>query len=239
MKVNTPKFKVLRSLPHKLYEIYFGICVKRWGWPVYPLIVFICVWGYVAYSLHLDETITVAENVAIAVAIVSIVIVCVGYISHLKRKFEEAVWFQIRMLHTLHDLMSFMLLYMAVKHRKEGWVSDLNRLYKIDESFIKSDVEDLRGDLEGIYKDFQLDLSVLQANHHIQPHIRNLVVELRRRSRRFFVHEVYEVHYLMELGEYVRLLLDSELWEMVDEIKTTYDRLYQLNSMLDKITKEL
>lgn len=176
------------------------------------------------------------EFVALFVAFLSLFIVWGQYIERLKREYEETVQYQHRLLRILNGLVENCLLYVAVKHKKEEWVRDIECLCKMD-SQTEYDVERLRRHLEGIYENFQLDISVLQSNHYIQPDIRDFVSDFRNIIRPLFTLD--SEYSLPEMSEHVGRLLLLEWWLKEDSIKAQYDALSKLNTMLDKMTKEL
>lgn len=131
-----------------------------------------------------------------------------------------------------------MSIYVAVKHEKWEWVKDIHCLFKWDNQ-TEYDVERLGNFLAGTHENFQLDMSVLQSNHYIPPNIRDLNAEFRRIIRSFFALDHSENH-LQIVKEHIGKLLLLEWWLKKEGIiKAEYDKLSELNTMLDKRTKEL
>ena len=183
------------------------------------------------------EMISFVEFVALFVAFLSLFIVWGQHIGQLKREYAESAWYQFQLLLTLNNLVVWMLIYVAVKHEKWEWVKDIHCLFKWDNQR-EYDVKRLSNLLAGTHENFQLDMSVLQNNHYIPPNIRDLNAEFRYIIRSFFALDHSENH-LPIVKEHIGKLLSLEWWLKKDAIKAERDKLSELNTMLDKMTKEL
>lgn len=184
----------------------------------------------------LFKIITVAECIAIGVALVSIFIVWAQHIKQLKRQCEETKWYQRHLLIALNDLGACAAAYVIDKHKRWEWIEDLRGFIKIG-SQTEHDGEDIRNILMNIREDFQREMIVLQSNHHIPPDIQDFVSNFRKISGPILTLDIEKS--LSEMSKHIGKLLLLEWWIKDDAITVQRDTLSKLNTVLDKMTKEL
>lgn len=181
--------------------------------------------------------ITVAECIAIGVALVSIFIVWGQHIAQLKREHEETEWYQTHLLSALNELVEWTLEYIAGEHGDQKRIEKIHDILEMD-NHMEYDGEHVRNVLKTIHENFQIDMTVLQSNYYIQPDIRDFVSDFRRIIRPFFTFD-YDENFLLIMSVHIGELLELDWWVKDDDIKEEHDTLAKLNTMLDEMIKEL
>ena len=125
---------------------------------------------------------------------------------------------------------------MIDKHKRWEWIEDLRGFIKIG-SQTEHDGEDIRNILMNIREDFQREMIVLQSNHHIPPDIQDFVSNFRKISGPILTLDIEKS--LSEMSKHIGKLLLLEWWIKDDAITVQRDTLSKLNTVLDKMTKEL